>query len=46
MGAAHLQVGKAYRYKEGLKAPSWELVRQLKKILDPNNRINPGALGL
>ena len=46
VGAAHLQVGKAYRYKEGLKAPSWELVRQLKKILDPNNRINPGALGL
>ena len=46
MGAAHLQVGKAYLYKEGLKSPSWELVRQLKSILDPDNRINPGALGL
>ncbi len=46
MGAAHLQIGKAYRYKEGLKSPSWELVRQLKKVLDPDNRINPGALGL
>ena len=46
MGAAHLQVGKAYLYKEGLKSPSWELVRQLKQVLDPDNRINPGALGL
>ena len=46
MGAAHLQVGKAYPYKEGLKSPSWELVRQLKQVLDPDNRINPGALGL
>lgn len=46
IGASHLQVGKAYLYKEGLKSPSWELVRQLKNILDPGNRINPGALGL
>ena len=46
MGAAHLQVGKAYPYKEGLKSTSWELVRQLKQVLDPDNRINPGALGL
>lgn len=46
MGAAHLQVGKAYLYKKGLKSPSWELVRQLKRTLDPDNRINPGALGL
>lgn len=46
MGAAHLQVGKAYLYKEGLKSPGWELLRQLKQALDPGNRINPGALGL
>ena len=46
MGAAHLQVGKAYHYKAGLKSPSWELVRQLKQVLDPDKRINPGALGL
>ena len=45
-GAVHLQVGKAYPYKQGLKPASWELVRQLKNILDPGNRINPGALGL
>ena len=45
-GAAHLQVGKAYPYKQGLKPASWELVRQVKRVLDPDNRINPGALGL
>ena len=46
MGAAHLQVGKAYPYKQGLKPASWELVRQLKRAVDPDNRINPGSLGL
>ena len=45
-GAAHLQVGKAYPYKQGLKPASWDLVRQVKRVLDPDNRINPGALGL
>ena len=45
MGAAHLQVGKAYPYKQGLKPASWELVRQLKQAVDPGNRINPGSLG-
>ena len=46
IGAVHLQIAKTYPYKEGLKASSWELVRQLKGILDPGNRINPGSLGL
>ena len=46
MGAAHLQVGKAYPYKQGLKPASWELLRQLKQVVDPDNRINPGSLGL
>jgi hypothetical protein len=46
IGAVHLQIGKSYRYREGLRSESFELVRSLKKLLDPGNRINPGSLGL
>ena len=46
LGAVHLQVAKSYRYREGLRAETFELVRSLKKRLDPENRINPGNLGL
>jgi glycolate oxidase len=46
LGAVHFQVAKCYRYKEGLRTESFALVQALKNILDPNNRINPGTLGL
>ena len=42
----HLQIGKAYPYQEGLRPESWRIVNQLKQVLDPHGRINPGALGL
>ena len=45
MGAVHLQIGKSYKYREGLRPESFDLVRSLKNILDPENRINPGCLG-
>lgn len=46
LGAAHLQLGKSYRYREGLKNANWRLIEALKKELDPGRRMNPGALGL
>jgi FAD/FMN-containing dehydrogenase len=46
IGAVHLQIGKSYRYSEGLRPEPLALVRSLKKLLDPGNRINPGSLGL
>jgi FAD/FMN-containing dehydrogenase len=46
MGAVHLQVGKAYQYAQGLRPEPLALVRKIKKALDPNNRMNPGCLGL
>lgn len=46
IGAVHLQIGKSYRYREGLRPESFELVQSLKKLLDPGNRVNPGSLGL
>ena len=46
LGAAHLQLGKSYLYREGLRAANWKLISDLKRQLDPNGRLNPGALGL
>jgi len=45
-GAVHLQIGKSYRYREGLRPESFKLVQSLKTALDPDNLINPGSLGL
>lgn len=45
-GAVHLQVAKAYHYADGLKPEALGLVRSLKAIVDPEGRMNPGALGL
>lgn len=46
MGAVHLQVGKAYHYRQGLRPEPLNLVRALKAHVDPDNRMNPGCLGL
>ncbi len=46
MGAVHLQVGKAYHYRQGLRDEPLALVRELKRVVDPGNRMNPGCLGL
>ena len=46
LGAAHLQLGKSYRYRDGLRDANWRLLKALKKELDPGRRMNPGALGL
>ncbi len=46
LGAVHLQIGRRYPYREALAAPARHLVDELKRLLDPDGRINPGALGL
>ncbi|WP_101757849.1 FAD-binding oxidoreductase [Oceanicoccus sp. KOV_DT_Chl] len=46
MGASHLQVGKEYIYKEGLKPESYALLAAIKQVVDPKRRLNPGCLGL
>jgi len=45
-GAAHLQIGKLYPYMRDRQAGNAALLRQLKSLLDPDDIINPGALGL
>jgi D-lactate dehydrogenase (cytochrome) len=45
-GAAHLQVGKAYKYLDGRNPASVALLKAVKAALDPKGILNPGALGL
>ncbi|MGI9229637.1 MAG: FAD-binding oxidoreductase [Gammaproteobacteria bacterium] len=45
-GGIHLQIGKSYRYRDGIEASAWAVVEGIKRLLDPDNRINPGSLGL
>ena len=45
-GAVSFQLGKFYRYQEGLEPTAAGLLRELKALLDPDGRMNPGALGL
>jgi FAD/FMN-containing dehydrogenase len=44
--AIHFQIGKTYLYKEGLSEVSFALVKAIKHHMDPEDRLNPGALGL
>ena len=45
-GGIHMQIGKSYPYRQGLRESSFALVAALKKVVDPGCRVNPGALGL
>jgi FAD/FMN-containing dehydrogenase len=46
IGGVHLQLGKSYRYREGLQPETFAFVQSIKKLVDPDNRLNPGNLGL
>jgi hypothetical protein len=45
-GAAHLQIGRTYRYREGLRPEAWRLLEAIKATVDPRGLVNPGVLGL
>ena len=45
-GCAHLQIGKTYRYLDSRQPPARGLIEQIKKLVDPDGLVNPGALGL
>jgi len=45
-GGAHLQIGKVYPLLDGRNAASVTLLRAIKAALDPQDILNPGALGL
>jgi FAD/FMN-containing dehydrogenase len=45
-GAGHFQIGKDYPYLATRKQPVADFVIALKRLLDPDNLMNPGALGI
>jgi len=45
-GAASNQIGKTYPYFVSLRPQSAALVLALKRVLDPQDLMNPGALGI
>ncbi|MGE0581667.1 MAG: FAD-binding oxidoreductase [Steroidobacteraceae bacterium] len=45
-GAVSFQIGKFYPYQRGLEPGAAGLLRQIKAIVDPGGRMNPGSLGL
>ena len=45
-GAVHAQIGRFYRLTELMDAGSRDLLARMKRTLDPDGRMNPGALGL
>ncbi len=45
-GASHLQAGKTYPYRAGVGPAAFALLEAVKKAVDPQGLMNPGALGL
>ena len=45
-GAVHLQIGRLYPFARDLAETPRGILQKLKLELDPENRMNPGALGL
>lgn len=46
IGGAHFQIGRRYSYVDRLEPPTRSLLEELKRAVDPHNRMNPGVLGL
>lgn len=45
-GAAHLQIGRFYPYLRGREAEATRVLHEIKGVVDPRRKMNPGALGL
>lgn len=46
LGAQSNQIGRTYPYADVLRPGSRALLEAIKRSVDPDNRVNPGALGL
>ena len=45
-GGVHMQIGKSYRYADGIQPESLAMIKSIKAAVDPRGLVNPGALGL
>ncbi len=45
-GAASFQLGRFYRYQEGLDPSAARLLQGVKRLVDPDGIVNPGSLGM
>ena len=45
-GGTHLQIGRSYPFLDSRLDNTAAAIRSIKNMIDPDNRINPGALGL
>jgi D-lactate dehydrogenase (cytochrome) len=45
MGGIHIQIGKYYAYETNMEPRRWQVLRDIKKVFDPQNLVNPGVLG-
>jgi len=45
-GGVHMQLGKFYHYTNSIHPNSLALISSIKAAVDPNNQMNPGALGI
>ena len=46
LGAAHLQIARTSPLPESHDPKAWELLKALKRAVDPKGLMNPGSLGL
>ena len=46
LGASSNQIGKTYLYSEMLNPNTLDLLKSIKKYLDPDSQLNPGVIGL
>ena len=46
VGAAHLQIGKTYPYRQARDPSTWKLLEAIKSAVDPQRLMNPKSLGL
>ncbi|MGB3807633.1 MAG: FAD-binding oxidoreductase [Erythrobacter sp.] len=46
LGAVHMQIGRAYPLKDSHDPAAWDILRALKRQVDPHGLMNPGSLEL